>query len=144
MNKKDLKIALALVGLVAAFTISSSFSANHGETLPVDLIGSYEVTIEGISKTGDRHTEERTMHITYQNENTFRGYFRDPEDPSVDADAFTGALNGESISFAHCDSASFGCIRRRLTFELVIEVLNAGRDSDYSDYWSGILIAKKQ
>ena len=143
MNKRHLQVVLVLVGLVATLTINRSFSANGAGTLPVNLIGSYDVTVESIGMNDDPYTEQPTMHITYQNGNTFRGYFQDPEDPSGDADGFTGALNGENISFAHCDSASFGSIHRRLTGELVIEVLNSGRDSDYSDYWSAVLIAVK-
>ena len=83
-----------------------------------------------------------TMEIIEQTGGTFKGRFIWQE--SDDEDRFTGVVHGNQISFAYCDSASFGKVQRKLDGRLVIEALNAGRDSDYSNYWSSILIATKR
>ena len=133
---------LALV-ICASIAVSVDSSTEEDGAYVVELVGTYDIAMEAIDANNEFDVENTgIMEITEQTGGTFRGHFIWQE--SDDEDPFTGAVHGNQISFAHCDSASFGTVQRKLDGRLVIEALNAGRDSDYTNYWSSILIATKQ
>lgn len=139
MKRKVLRaVFMSLVIVASILTTKSSFCEENRRN-SINLVGTYAATIESIDAVEGYYTESRTMVITEQTGGTFKGYFLDG-----DLDSFNGVVLRRRISFSHCDSSSFGFVRRNLQGKIVIEVLNAGRDSDYSDYWSCILIAIKQ
>ena len=143
MNKVLLGSSVLALVICATITVSSNSSNEEGSAYVVDLVGTYDVIMDLIDANNEFDVEHTgTMEITEQTGGTFRGHFTWQE--SDDKDHFTGVVHGNQISFAHCDSASFGTIQRKVDGRLVIEALNAGRDSDYTNYWSSILIATKR
>ena len=143
MKKVMLGLSILVIVICASITISGNSSIEGSSAYVAELVGTYDVTVEAIDANNEFDVENTgTMEITDQTGGTFKGHFTWQK--SDDKDRFTGVVHGNQISFAHCDSASFGTVQRKLDGRLVIEVLNAGRDSDYSNYWSSILIATKQ
>jgi hypothetical protein len=143
MNKILLGSSILALFICASITVSSNSLIEEDSAYVVELVGTYDVITDSIDANNEFNAESTgTMKITEQTGGTFRGHFTWQE--SEDRDRFTGVVHGNQISFAHCDSASFGTVQRKLDGRLVIEALNAGRDSDYSNYWSSILIATKR
>jgi hypothetical protein len=143
MKKMLLGSSFLVLAICASITISGNSSIEGSIEYVVDLVGTYDITVELIDANNEFDAEHTaTMEITKQMGRTFKGHFTWQN--SNDEDHFTGVVHGDKISFAFCDSASFGKIQRKLDGRLIIEALNAGRDSDYTNYWSSILIATKR
>ncbi len=143
MNKVLLGSSILALFICATITVSSKSSTEEDSAYVAELVGTYDVVTDLIDARNEFDAESTgTMKITEQTGGTFRGHFNWQQ--SDDKDPFTGVVHGNQISFAHCDTASFGTVQRKLDGRLVIEVLSAGGDSDYGNYWSSILIATKR
>lgn len=113
MKKVPIGSSVLAIVICASITVSSNSSIEEDSAYVVDLVGTYDVITDLIDANNEFDAEHTgTMEITEQTGGTFRGHFTWQE--SEDKDRFTGVVHGNQISFAHCDSVSFGTIQRSI------------------------------